>query len=175
MMKSLLIRKAAGVAVGLLFLAGCGGGVPSGATGAAGAAAPLQHRAASPNFSGEYAGPFHDNVYGKGKGSAFYAEQGASTGGVLTIAYPSMTLSASVSQVASGSSVSGTTVGGAGSLYCSFSTSATYDAAKHDLKGTFTAVYGCTGEHGTFKLHQKCYFKGQGSEDIRPDVGPHPC
>ncbi|MGA8576813.1 MAG: hypothetical protein WB609_14155 [Candidatus Cybelea sp.] len=175
-MSSLVVRKAAGMATGLLLLAACGGGgVPSAASSVPGGAAPLQHRAPSPNFSGEYAGPFHDNVYGKGKGSAFYAEQGASTGGVLTIAYPSMTLTASVSQVANGSTVNGTTVGGAGSLYCSFSTTATYDSAKHDLKGTFTAVYGCTGEHGSFKLHQKCFFKGQGSGDIRPENGPHPC
>lgn len=164
-------------ALSLFALSACGGvsnGVPSGAS-ALQSAATVSHAAGTVNLGGEYAGPFNDNAYGKGKGSAFYAQQGVSTGGVLSINYGSTTVTASVSQVVSGSTVTGTTVGGTGSLYCSFSTKATWDAKKHALKGSYMAVYGCSGEQGTFTLKQQCYFKGQGSEDIRPDGGGHPC
>ena len=96
-------------ALSLFALSACGGasnGVPSGASALQSAAA-VSHAAGTVNLGGEYSGPFNDNAYGKGKGSAFYAQQGDSTGGVLSINYGSTTVTASVSQVVSGSTVTG--------------------------------------------------------------------
>lgn len=168
-------RNAAAAAVALLFSAGCGGGGVPNVSGANGVA--TANRSAHPaRVSGEYSGSFTDSVYGKGTATAVYAQEGDAVGGAQTIAYGSQTRTESVSQVVSGNSGSGTAVDDSGSTYCSFATASTYDAGKRRLKGTFTAVYGCSGEHGTFTLHQQCYFKGQGSgNDIRPDGGPHPC
>ncbi len=178
-MNSLLTRKAVGAAIGLALLTACAGSSSAGGVPAAGSSMPTtasrDRGATYPNLSGEYAGKFVDNAYGKGKGSAIYAQYQSAFGGQLTIKYATSTLSASVSQTVSGSSVNGSTAGGAGSLYCTFSTTATYDKATHILSGSYTAAYGCAGETGTFSLKHLCVFKGTTHEDIRPDNGPRPC
>ncbi len=178
-MQSSLIRRAGGMAIALTLLAACAGGaggsgVPAASSvtsqGAAG-----RHAHAYLNLSGEYAGKFVDNFYGKGKGNAVYAQYQSAFGGQLTIKYATTTLAASVSQTVSGSSVNGSTAGGAGSLYCTFSTTATYDTATHVLSGSYAAAYGCAGESGTFQLKHQCTFKGTSHDEVRPDNGPRPC
>jgi hypothetical protein len=176
MMRRIFTRNATAAAVALLFLAACGGGgVPSATSAAASAVAPSNQHAKSVQLSGEYSGPFQDKTHGKGKGSAIFAQQGSSIGGVLTITYGTQTLTESVTQVFGTSMVNGTMVDDTGSSYCSFSTIASYSAATRELKGTYVALHGCSSDHGSFTLHQQCFFKGQGSEDIRPDGGAHPC
>lgn len=175
-MRRIFTRNATATTVALLFLAACGGGgVPSAISGAASAAAPSSQNAKSVQLSGEYSGPFQDKTYGKGKGSAVFAQQGKSIGGLLTITYGAQTLTESVTQVAGTSMVNGSMVDVTGSSYCSFSTIASYSAATRELKGTFVAVHGCGTDHGSFTLHQHCFFKGQGSDDIRPENGARPC
>lgn len=180
-MESLLTRRAVGTAIALTFLtacAGAAGGVPAAGVSTQGAA--IHDRGpAYPNLSGEYSGKFVDGVYGKGNGSAIYSQYQNAFGGQLTIKYKTQTIAESVSQTYSGASaggsVSGSTTSGAGSLYCTFSTTANYDTSTHVLSGSFTAAHGCAGETGTFSLKHLCTFKGTTHEDIRPDNGPRPC
>jgi hypothetical protein len=178
-MNGLVTARIAGLVAIAALLAACGGSGTSATVPASGAAAQQTlsgvNDAAGPNLSGEYAGPVKDNVYGKGKGSAFYAAYGNSVGGVLTLAFKKATLAVSVSQTASGSNLTGSSVGGSGTLYCTSSTTATYDKKTHVLSGSYKTVYGCTGETGTFTLKQACFFKGSGSNDIRPDAGVKAC
>lgn len=175
-MRRILTRNATATTVALLFLAACGGGgVPSTTSAAASAVAPSNQHAKSVQLSGEYSGPFQDKTRGKGKGSAVFAQQGNSIGGVLTVTYGTQTLTESVTQVAGTSMLNGSIVDDTGSSYCSFSTIASYSAATRELKGTFVAIHGCGNDHGSFTLHQHCFFKGQGSDDIRPENGAKPC
>jgi hypothetical protein len=94
---------------------------------------------------------------------------------MLTVKYASSTITSSVALVANGSSVNGTSVSGTGSLYCTFASTSTYNAKTHVMSGSFSAVYGCTGDSGTFTLKQKCYYRGANDEDVLPAVGPKPC
>lgn len=176
-MESLLTGKTIAVAAALAFLAGCGssGGVPSAASGVAGSAGHIGSNAASSNFSGQYTGKFKDIAYGTGKATASYAQAQNGLGGVLTIKYAHTTIAASVALIANSSGVNGTSVAGTGSLYCTISTNGTYDPKTHTLSGTYKAVYGCKGDSGTFSLKHECYYKGTGTEDVRPEAGPKPC
>jgi hypothetical protein len=170
------LRKSLGAALGLALLAACSGtsaSVPNATSASLGA----QHRidnAASYRLSGEYTGKFTDGAYGAGKATASYSQSQSSVGGVLTIKYANSTVALSVALVANGSSVNGTTVAGTGSLYCTFSNTSTYDPKTHVMSGSYSAVYGCTGDGGTFTLKQKCYYRGA-TEDVLPPNGPKPC
>lgn len=169
------LRKYLGAAVGLALLAGCGGGssgVPNAST-----SLDAQHRideAASSKLSGQYSGKFTDGAYGSGKAKASYSQSQNSVGGVLTVKYAQTTVSLSVALVASGSSVNGTTVAGTGSLYCTFATTSTYNPKTRVMSGSYSAVYGCSGDGGTFTLKQQCYYRGA-KDDVLPATGPKPC
>ncbi len=175
-MKVFRLRKSLGAALGLALIAACGSGsgsVPNAASASLGA----QHRidnAASLRLSGEYAGKFTDGAYGTGKAKASYSQSGDAVGGILTIKYPASTVTLSVALAASGTSVNGTTVAGTGSLYCTFATTSTYNVKTHVMSGSYSAVYGCSGDGGTFTLKQKCYYRGA-TEDVLPASGPKPC
>ncbi|HZV76724.1 MAG TPA: hypothetical protein VFF63_03075 [Candidatus Babeliales bacterium] len=179
-MKKLNTCAAIGIALILFGSTACGGaGGTGGMPAASGAAqAPSAHFNGgknADNFSGEWSGKFVDSAYGKGKGSASYGQYQTAIGGILSVKYKSGTLTASVVQVASGLTVDGTTIGGSGSLYCSFSTTGTYDPTTHVLAGSYKAVNGCTGETGTFALKHTCYYKGGAGSDIRPQSSPKSC
>jgi hypothetical protein len=177
-MQKFFTRKAVGVAIALAFLTACagnGGGVPSAASALQVASNRVGGDAAASKLSGQYKGTFTDDAYGSGKAEASYAQYQNGVGGVLTIKYAHATVSASVALVVSGSSTDGTTVAGSGSLYCTFATTGTYDAKTHIMSGSYKAVQGCTGDGGAFTLKHKCYYKGNGSEDARPETGPKPC
>lgn len=175
-MKVLGLRKSLGCALALTLLAACGGGganVPDAASASLGS----QHgvdNAASSKLSGEYTGKFTDGAYGAGKAKASYSQSQSSVGGILTVKYAHSTVALSVALVASGSSVNGTTVAGTGSLYCTFATKSTYDAKTRIMSGSYSAVYGCSGDGGTFTLKQQCYYKGA-ANDVLPANGPKPC
>ncbi|MBV9332434.1 MAG: hypothetical protein JO146_00350 [Candidatus Eremiobacteraeota bacterium] len=175
-MKISRLRKPVGTTLGIALLAACSGtgtGVPAASSASLGA----QHRidgAASSRLSGDYVGKFTDGAYGAGKATASYSQSQSSVGGILTVKYAKSTVALSVALVAQGSSVNGTTVAGTGSLYCTFSTTSTYDSKTHVMSGSYSAVYGCTGDGGTFTLKQKCYYKGA-NETVLPANGPKPC
>lgn len=175
-MKVLGLRNYLGAAVGLALITACGGG-SAGVPSAASASLGQQHRindAASSKLSGEYVGKFTDGAYGSGKAKASYSQSQSSVGGILTVKYPATTVSLSVALVADGSSVNGTSVAGNGSLYCTFATTSTYNPKTRVMSGSYTAVYGCSGDGGTFTLKQQCYYRGA-KDDVRSATGPKPC
>jgi hypothetical protein len=175
-MKVFCLRKALGAALGLALIAACGGGsgsVPNATSASLGS----QHRidnAHALRLSGEYTGKFTDGAYGAGKAKASYSQSGDAVGGILTVKYAASTVSLSVALVSDASSVNGTSVAGTGSLYCTFATTSTYDPKTRVMSGSYSAVYGCTGDGGTFTLKQKCYYRGA-TEDVLPATGPKPC
>lgn len=169
-------NKFLNAALALALLAACGGrdaAVPNAAPASLGRQNGVGNAHAS-RLSGEYVGKFNDGAYGAGKAKASYSQSQSSVGGVLTVKYAHSTIALSVALVADGSSVNGTSVAGTGSLYCTFSTTSTYDAKTHVMSGTYSAVYGCSGDGGTFTLKQKCYYRGA-TDDALPAVGPKPC
>jgi hypothetical protein len=178
-MRSFLTRVAAGTAAAALLTACSSSGNAAMPTAASATQASANH-AASPaktyNLSGEWKGTQTDIAYGTGKASASYTQYQNGVGGILTVKFANATATSSVALVANGTTVNGTTVASSGgSFYCTFSTTSTYDPKKQVMSGSYSAVYGCTGDSGTFKLRQKCYYSGTGSNDIRPENGPHPC
>jgi hypothetical protein len=179
-MAFLSTRKALGAMVStLLVLSGCSSnGNDSGVPSAAPISQPMSRfggeNAAAP-LSGQYKGTFTDNAYGTGKAKASYAAYKNGVGGTITVKYANATATADVGLVADGGSVDGTTVALSGSLYCTFSTTGTYSAKTRTLSGSYTAVYGCTGESGTFSLKHQCYYSGSGSADARPAFGVKSC
>jgi len=165
--------------VAVLMLAACGGNgngsaVPGAGSGMQGVSSHVRG-AAVLDLSGEYAGKINDSEYGKGKGTAFYAQYGSAVGGVFDLTFKEANLSASISQTISGDNVVGNSDGGSGSLYCAGTQKATYDTTTHILSGSYQTVVGCTGEKGTFALKHQCYFKGSGGADVRPEAGVMPC
>lgn len=178
-MERSLTRKILGTAIAFGLLTACSGAsngsVPSAASATQNAASRITNDAKPLNLSGQWKGKFQDIAYGSGKATASYAQSGTAVGGVLTIKYANSTVSASVVQVAGTSGVTGETVAGTGSLYCTFSTTGTYDPKTYTLSGNYMAVYGCTGETGTFTLKHQCFYKNGGTDDARPDLGPKGC
>jgi hypothetical protein len=177
-MESLIARKGAMVAAVLLLLSACAGsasGVPSPAQAAQAATSRAANDAKSTNLSGEWSGKQTDIAYGTGKAKASYTQYNNGLGGVLTVKFANSSATSSVALSVSGSTVNGTTVALSGSFYCTFSTTSTYDPSTHTMSGSYQAVYGCTGDSGTFTLKHKCFYKGTGSDAIRPDNGPRPC
>ena len=181
-MNILSTRAALGAAIsGLLALSGCvssgsGTGVPRASLGSQATSAHVQRHASVP-LSGQWAGTFIDIAYGTGTAKASYSAYQSGVGGVLAVNYKShkVKVKASVALVANGSAVDGTTVVPAAGSYCTLSTTSTYDPKTKIMSGSYNAVYGCTGDSGTFTLKHQCYYKGSGSEDVRPEFGPKPC
>lgn len=183
-MHILSTRAALGAVVsGLLVLSACSNsGSTNGMPSSASASQPMSRfgsdKAAAP-LSGQYKGTVKDTSSGTGDAKASFAAYQSGLGGTLTVKYVTSGTesTASVGLIANGSSVNGTTVMLEAGSYCTFSDTATYKAKTRTLSGSYTAVYGCTGESGTFTLKHQCYYTGSGSEsaDIRPDAGPKPC
>jgi hypothetical protein len=173
-------RKTLGTALtGLLISSGCGGsgGVPSMGPATQAAASRIGANAKVDDLSGYYKGTFADRTSGTGKAVASYAQYQSAVGGRLTIAYAKSAVIASVALNINASTVDGTTVSGANSHYCTYSTTSTYDYATKTLSGSYKALYpaACEGDSGTFKLHHECTYKDSGEFDLRREVVPHPC
>ncbi len=177
-MKNSPIRGAIGVTVALLAWTACSSGsngVPSAAQGLQAPLLRVSDDAKALQLSGQYTGTSKDITYGTGKSAASYTQYKNAIGGVLGIKYKSATVALSVAAVAKGTSIDGTSVATTGGLYCTYSTSATYDTKTSTLRGSYKAVQGCSGGRGTFTLKHECYYKGTRTEDIRPQVGGKPC
>jgi hypothetical protein len=181
-MRRSAISRVAGITAAAVILSACGAnGNGAAVPGAGSATQEASNRigdASGPNLSGVYSGPADDNVWGKGTGTMFYAQSGNAIGGVFTLKLKKNTLYLDAVQTVSGTTVHGSNVSGSQSVYCTTSTSAKYDAKTSVVSGSYTAVYGCAYPHekGTFSLKQRCYFKGSGNADIRPEAGSiKPC
>ncbi len=170
-------RNVVCVTIAVLAWAACGGGgsgVPSAAQGLQAPLGRISDDAKTINLSGQYTGTTKDSTYGNGKTTASYAQYKSGIGGVLIIKYKSALVAPSVALTAKGTTVKGTTVATSESLYCTYSTTATYDTKTFKLSGSYKAVQGCSGDTGTFTLKHNCIYLG-GKEDVRPENGPKSC
>lgn len=156
------------VAVALAACGSGGAGSPAAGTAAFAPAAQAGDDATKPNVSGEYAGTIKDNKEGKGPASASVAQYAATVGGPFVIGKGTYSLTAAIAfAMSSGNKFSGTLVT-PGTTVCSFATSGGYKAATHLLSGSYHSINGCSGEHGTFTMKQKCFFARPGAD---ADVG----
>jgi hypothetical protein len=152
--------------------AGSGGGTANGVTPAT-AGARFGDDAGAPNYGGQYAGTAQDSYYGKGRVTGSFAQYKSSTGGWLSFAYPKLTFRTSTVTNVSGTSGTGVSVATIDNVACTFSITGKYDSSTNKLTGSYKAVHGCTGDHGTYTLTQKCYYVRDAG--VRRETGPKPC
>jgi len=153
-----------------LTLTACGTGTasPLGAP-AAGTASKVSNDATIRNLSGQYAGSVKDSKYNKGSVTASFAQYQTSVGGDMTPTEGSRSSTMSVSfSVASGTTFTGTAAATVGSAVCVYNIAAVYNSSTHNLKGTYQAAHGCSGESGSFKMKQKCFYAKPGAD---ADIG----
>jgi hypothetical protein len=177
-MKISILGRDVVLAVALITSAACGGGMPNASSGVQNASSRIASDAKPYDLSGYYKGIYYDKgSRGTGKATASFSQYKSGVGGLLTIAYPKLSVTASAELSISGSNAKGTTVEGVNTPYCTYSTTSTYDYTKKLLTGSYKVVpgTGCTGDHGTFTLHHECTYRGNDGEDIRPTDVPHPC
>jgi hypothetical protein len=156
---------------------GEGSGVPSASSALQGSSA-QRLKASTVPLSGQYTGTFTASTFGTGAAKASFAAYQSGVGGVLSITPTgSPATKSSVVFVVSGSSLKGTAVSPSGGSYCTFLIDASYDSKSRQLSGAYSPAYGCAGETGSFLLKHLCYYRGSGngSNDVRPEAGPHPC
>lgn len=138
-------------------LAGCAGSTPvqsSIPSTISGAAIP----ATKSTIAGQYQGTGKDSQYGKGQGAADLSQSGKAIGGALGFEYQPQKVDGSAALIDKAGTLTGTMTATIGSVACSFTVAAAYDDQKFTLDGTYTAKHGCTGETGTFKLKERCYY-----------------
>ncbi len=177
-MESSLGRNILCAAMAVAIMTACGGGGAGNVPNAASSIEAAQNRFGKGGgniaFSGEYTGKFHDRRHGGSKLDLILSQSQGVLGGALIVAKGSQGLAAVVSWVPNGNTISGTGTSSMGSSgYCTFSMSGTYKYRR--LTGSYTAMYGCSGQTGTFNLWHKCYFQGTGGDAIRPEIGVKPC
>lgn len=114
--------------------------------------------AAKSTIAGQYQGTGNDSQYGKGQGAADLSQSGKAVGGALGFEYQPQKVDGSVALIDKTGALAGTMTATIGSVACSFTVAATYDDQKFTLDGTYTAKHGCSGETGTFKLKERCYY-----------------
>jgi hypothetical protein len=159
------LNAAAVAAASCLLFAGCNASVAPSTTGPAGGLAAGESAAMSQqvsNISGDYVGTVHDAQGGTGTAKATLAQHKANAGGAANVkqAHHSIVVDISLT-ITSANSTSGALVidfppaktGPA----CTFSTTGSYDRTTNVLSGSYTAVTGCTGDTGTYKLTQQCH------------------
>jgi hypothetical protein len=183
------IARIAAALASAVVLSACAGNVNSDALGSGTALqAPVAPfgQAAIQNDAGQYGGTTKDSTFGNGTATASLAQDAHVVGGLLTATFGTISLSNSVAaQTMTGAALAGVEVATVNGGACSFSLSATYNTAKHLLKGTYQAVHGCSGETGSFSLTKECYYPRNGPFDavpswnreagIKPNNGLHQC
>jgi hypothetical protein len=168
-------RALFGIVIVALVCAGCagsGGGAANGAPPVA-AGARFGDDASTPNIGGQYVGTSQDSLSGKGHVTGSFAQRKNTAGGWLSFAYSNLAFRTSTVTAVSGTSVSSVSVATIDNVACTFDVTGKYDASTNRLTGSYKAVHGCTGDHGTYTLKQKCYYVQ--AEDVRPEVGGRPC
>jgi len=118
-----------------------------------------------------------DKSLGKGTATMLLSQNGAEIGGYVSTVFSSgKVIQAVALQVASNDTLTGDSVASVDGNACTFALTATYAAASGTsptLNGKYSAIHGCTGDRGTFKAVQGCFFHGDAA---RPDGGlPRPC
>lgn len=186
-MRSPLLRalRSLCVASAAFVFAGCAGATTGaiGGSSAPNVAAP-QGQATILNDSGQFSGTAKDSVLGQGSASASLAQDARVVGGVLTTTFGSTTLSNSLAaKTTTGATLTGAEAASTTSGICTFTVSATYDPSKYVLSGTYQAAHGCTGETGSFKIKQDCFYPPSAlfgatpafNGVAKPNHGPRPC
>lgn len=125
------------------------------------------------NIAGQYAGTVQDSHNGAGHVTASLAQHKTTVGGWLYFVYPKLAFRTSTARTVSGTSVDGVSVATIHNEVCTLDVMGKYDSSTNRLSGSYKAVHGCTGDHGTYTLKQKCYYVRAG--DIRPETGLKPC
>jgi hypothetical protein len=142
--------------------------IPSTTTGAA-------LPAAKSTIAGQYQGTGNDSTFGKGQGAADFSQSGKAVGGALGFDYQPQKVAGSAALIDKSGTLAGTMTATIGSAACSFTVAATYDDQKFTLDGTYTAKHGCSGETGTFKLKERCYYvdgaRTRNARRARPAAG----
>jgi hypothetical protein len=152
--------------------AGSGGGAPNAAPPVA-AGQQVIADASTPNIGGQYVGTSQDSFSGKGHVTGSFAQRKDTAGGWLSFAYSNLAFRTSTVTAVSGTSVSSVSVATIDNVACTFNVTGKYDSSTNQLTGRYKAVHGCSGDHGTYTLKQKCYYVQ--AEDVRPEVGGKPC
>jgi len=174
-MKSLPLAWAVAAAIALLACTACGGsGTSPSSSVAQGAFGRSGDDASKPNISGEYAGTIDDSESGKGHIVAALAQHRNAVGGTLVATEGTTSISnAAVWTVSGGTTLAGSGAATVGTVACVYSMNAAYDTTHYRFKGSYKAVSGCSGQHGTYDMKQKCTYD-RGS-DVRRESGPKPC
>jgi hypothetical protein len=131
------------------------------------------------NLSGQYAGTVTDSNLGSGTAVAnFIMDPQGGIGGWLGFTLGSTTYDDPASSNVNGNTVKGIFEETVGGNACTFNFRATFDRARHTLRGKYYAAYSADGtcyeQSGKFVLKQQCYYNGNG-QDIRPAGGPMHC
>jgi hypothetical protein len=160
------LSAAAAAVASCLVVAGCNAAVAPSATGAAGAVGSAGQSVTMPqhlaNVSGDYVGTVKDSQGGTGAAKGTLAQHRADAGGGIRVKDANQSIVADISLTITGSnSTSGAIVvdyppAGRGAV-CTFSATGAYDPTTNVLSGSFTAVTGCSGDTGTYRLTQKCH------------------
>ncbi len=178
-MESLFTRKLLGIGAACTFLTACAaassGGVPSSASAPESVARQARTPLTVTNLSGEYSGTVTDSQMGTAKVKMWLSQDGSGLGGSFVASGSSSGMNVEIAWTENGDSVGGNMVIIAASGYCTFAMTGKYNSNMHRIRGTYTSAYGCSGEHGSYRLTQKCYYQGTSSEYIRPDSTVKPC
>ncbi|HEY1429126.1 MAG TPA: hypothetical protein VGF18_06105 [Candidatus Tumulicola sp.] len=171
-------RIAAIVAVALL--AGCAGGPAAGPSVSVAPANGDAMPTVMSTIPGQYKGSATDSTFGKGKATADLSKAGMAVGGDFAFNYSPDPVTGSVGLDVKQNALSGVFTSTIGSTACSFTVAAMYDPTKYTLDGTYTAKHGCTGESGSFKFKEECYYvdglRVNDRERARPNIGGlRPC
>jgi hypothetical protein len=168
----------AAACIGLsLAISGCSGSGPGSSVSPAQVPANADVVTPTALVAGQYTGTATDSARGKASAALNLTASGLASGGGMTLAYGRKNVRAVVALSASGTTLNGNeTVLTA--TPCSFSMQASYDPKKHVLSGTYSAITGCSGHKGKFKLVEQCYFPipSVTNDVMRPNVlGIRPC
>ncbi len=178
-MHNSLRRKFLCATIAGAFLTACGangsGSVPSAGSSLEAAQTRFGQDAGTGALSGEYTGKYHDSVHGTLRIKAYLSQSQSALGGALINDGGSQGPVALIAWNVSERTISGNDLGPAATSnsFCTFSMTGKHKYRR--LSGSYGATHGCAGETGTFTLWHRCYFKGMGSEAIRPEGGVKPC
>jgi hypothetical protein len=134
------------------------------------ALASISSDAGMPNVSGRYDGTVHDSLwdgfYGSGRIFAQLVRYHNSVAGAMTFTFGSSRFGGAVVFLLKGTTLTGTGLSANLSLSsCPVSETATY--SNGSLTGSYHAVYGCSGDHGTFTLKEYCRYDSNSAAEQR--------
>lgn len=110
-------------------------------------------------IAGEYTGTVTDSTFGSGSAAITLSQKASSIGGTLTETFGTSTISNALAvTIDLDGNISGSAIATVNPAQptCGFNVTGTYDSTTGDLKGSYTAYSGCSGQTGTFTMTQQC-------------------